>query len=114
MGARGAREAAIGHGARLAAADKPTVVELSGDDLDVAQVRDAWRAGGAPRSAAEEEKVFEDLNSTDCSSGTRPTSTCARTWRRSAATSGSCTFVWGTAAVPRARGRATWRTVGST
>ena len=51
-----------GTAARLAAADKPTVVELSGDDLSVAQVRDAWRAGGAPRSAAEEEKVFEDLN----------------------------------------------------
>ena len=33
-----------GTAARLAAADKPTVVELSGDDLSVAQVRDAWRA----------------------------------------------------------------------
>ena len=58
----GHEKQATGTAARLAAADKPTVVELSGDDLSVAQVRDAWRAGGAPRSAAEEEKVFEDLN----------------------------------------------------
>ena len=58
----GHEKQAPGTAARLAAADKPTVVELSGDDLSVAQVRDAWRAGGAPRSAAEEEQVFEDLN----------------------------------------------------
>ena len=51
-----------GTAARLAAADKPTVVELSGDDLSVQQVRDAWRLGGTPRLADEEEQVFEDYN----------------------------------------------------
>ena len=51
-----------GTAARLAAADVPTVVELSGDDLSVQQVRDAWRMGVTPRPADEEEQVFEDFN----------------------------------------------------
>ena len=51
-----------GTAARLAAADKPTVVEVSGDDLSVQQVKDAWRVGGTPRPADEEEQVFEDFN----------------------------------------------------
>ena len=54
----------VGTAARIAAADVPTVLELSGDDLSIQQVREAWRSGLGvkPRPADEEEQVFEDFN----------------------------------------------------
>ncbi len=50
----------VGAAARAAAADEPTVLELSGDDLSVEQVRDAWRS--AMNKSASEEQTFEDYN----------------------------------------------------
>ena len=50
----------VGAAARAAAADGPTVLELSGDDLSVEQVRDAWRS--AMNKSASEEQAFEDYN----------------------------------------------------
>tara|TARA_B110001452_G_scaffold177583_1_gene148981 strand:- start:181 stop:1311 length:1131 start_codon:yes stop_codon:yes gene_type:complete len=50
-----------GTAARLAKADSPELIRISGDDLSVGQVQDAWR-DGVPRPDTEEEETFKDLN----------------------------------------------------
>ena len=50
-----------GTAARLAKADSPELIRISGDDLSVGQVQDAWREG-VPRPEGEEEDTFKNLN----------------------------------------------------